>query len=245
MSYLTQWPLERDARFGRDPRILTTGLKNVDKRNAGISAFHLEDEAAQRARGYWVALDRTGRRRIPWRFGAYVIPIEGPNVALVIEPRGGRYVVVQVAFEHIREMHDGVLGSDCRIPLERWVRLAAAAITVQAEVLADGNVVGKYAHEQGDLVLALDAHERARLSAVPTRRIELDPATMREIASTYRREMSEAASETRRPQPTSRIMAEFGVSKATAGRWVGRCRDRKLLGAALTSKAGEAPVPKD
>lgn len=73
---------------------------------------------------------------------------------------------------------------------------------------------------------------RARLRQ-PRRGIPISDDDLREIAALYRAAVLEG-----RP-PTKTVSDAMHVSRPTASRWIARARERKMLGAALTGRAGE------
>lgn len=130
--------------------------------------------------------------------------------------RAAAFEIVEVPIEQVRSLHQ-----DARLVLHRHSRLAPGR---------RGNV-RLYAPAFGD---ASHGSAGAEWPQSPAPRPPQTDEDWRHVAELYRRAVACGAA------PSQAIADEFGVTRATARKWVQRTRERGFLGAALGRRAGEA-----
>jgi hypothetical protein len=232
----SRWPNHPGYRAADDER-LHTPFFNKTRHGEFVLVIHQTERPYPR--GYWVAVDGTGRKHVPWRFEAYVTRKGGPNVAMVVEPRASRLAIVQIAFSYAGGggPHDGILGIDLRLPIDHYARRAAAAVTITGSVEREtGNWVGHYPHEakQREAIrIELNENAEALDRVVTFKRREITRSHLREVAALCQAELQRAAAaekgKGRRARCVPVIMERYDVSSATASRWIRRAREPDYL----------------
>lgn len=119
----------------------------------------------------------------------------------------------------------GGLDSVKRLPFRRIIKAIAAFSACAATTAPDGRLVRRDLDdsEHGAFLRALARHERAARASEGT------DDRLRSVAEVYRRERDDPTLAGKRRAPVQAVMVRWGVSRATASRWIREARDRELL----------------